>query len=310
MKQASHVALISHINPDIDTIGSALATYWIFQEHFPQTHVDLICASKIPNSANILPWSELYQSDFIPSKYDLILFFDSWSKSQTGFSQEYPTLYDGKTHNTINIDHHASNELYARQNILNTTYASTTMILLEMFFVMWLSVSQRVATCLLAWIYTDTGWFQHSNTSKLAYNMASYLVHIGADRKKIVERFFKNNSLAKLKLFWKIIQESFISHENVLHAYVNKTLLESVWCDYDDISGVIDVLNTVEWVDYTTLLTQKWEYIRASLRTLRDDIDVSAIAKQFSGWGHRKSSGFTAKWTAVFHSGIKIIDSL
>jgi nanoRNase/pAp phosphatase (c-di-AMP/oligoRNAs hydrolase) len=91
---------------------------------------------------------------------------------------------------------------------------------------------------------------------------------------------------------------------------VNKTLLDSVGCDYEDIAWVIDVLNTVEGISYTTLITQKGEYIRASLRTLRDDVDVSLIAQQFSGWGHKKSSGFTTKWVALWQPGIKIIDSL
>jgi phosphoesterase RecJ-like protein len=50
------------------------------------------------------------------------------------------------------------------------------MIIFEIFYSMGITLSPRVATCLLAGIYTDTGSFQHSNTSTLAYKMASYLV--------------------------------------------------------------------------------------------------------------------------------------
>jgi nanoRNase/pAp phosphatase (c-di-AMP/oligoRNAs hydrolase) len=44
----------------------------------------------------------------------------------------YPKLYDKTTFNTVSIDHHITNEKYAKQNILNISYASTTMILCEM----------------------------------------------------------------------------------------------------------------------------------------------------------------------------------
>lgn len=298
------------MNPDIDTLGSTLAVHWVFCEHFPHIHADLICVSEIPESAQILEGSHLYKNHFDPDEYDLIMFFDSGSKNQTGFDTLYPKLYDATTYNTISIDHHATNELYARQNILNITYASTTMILFEIFYFMGIPLSPHVASCLLAGIYTDTGAFQHSNTSSLAYKMASYLVQKWAKKEEIVEHFFKKNSLKKMKLWGKIMKESFIDNENVLNAYVNKTLLESVGCDYEDIAWVIDVLNTVEGVSYTSLLTQKGEYIRASLRTLRDDVDVSLIAKEFSGWGHKKASGFTTKWVAFWQPEIKIIDSV
>jgi nanoRNase/pAp phosphatase (c-di-AMP/oligoRNAs hydrolase) len=78
---------------------------------------------------------------------------------------------------------------------------------------------------------------------------------------------------------------------------VNQSLLSSYDCNYDDIWGVIDILNTTEGIKYSTLLTQKWDYIKWSLRTLRDDVDLTLIAKQFSGWGHKKASGFTTLGT-------------
>jgi len=68
----------------------------------------------------------------------------------------YPKLYDNMTFNTVSIDHHITNEQYAKQNILNITFASTTMILCEMFVFEQIHISQNTATSLLAGIYTDT----------------------------------------------------------------------------------------------------------------------------------------------------------
>ena len=158
-------------------------------------------------------------------------------------------------------------------------------------------ISKDAATCLLAWLYSDTGWFRHSNTDKTAYLIASKLVELWWDVELIVNQFFKSNKLSSLKLWWKIISESFISEDNILYAYVNQTMLKSYDSKYEDIAWIIDHLNWVEWLNYTTLLTQKWDYIKASLRTLKDDVDLTKIALQYKGWWHKKASWFTVEAT-------------
>lgn len=290
-----NIALISHKNPDLDTIWSATSFYEIIQDNLAWKNIDLICIDDIPEKYKFLKNTEKYKKSFNPKDYDLIIFFDSWSKSQTWFDQIYPELFDWKTYNTISIDHHITNELYAKQNILNVKYSSTTMIVFEIFYLLNIQISSISATNILAWIYTDTGWFKHSNVDNITYLIASELFELWADYKLIVDRFFKNNKLSTIKLWWKILSDSFIDENWVLYSYVNKSMLDSYSSDYDDISWVIDYLNTAENIKYCSLLTQKWEYIKASLRTLRDDIDLTQIAKRFDWWWHKKASWFTTK---------------
>lgn len=295
IKQAKHIALVSHKNPDIDTIGSSTACYQAIQDNFLYKKVDLICVDKIPQKYGFLAHIEKFKQEFYPKNYDLIIFFDSGSKTQTGFDEKFSELFDGKTYNTLSIDHHITNELYAKQNILNTSYSSTTMIVFEILMLTHMKISKQTATHLLAGIYTDTGGFKHSNTNEVTYLLAAKLIELWADFEKIVDKFFKNNSLSTIKLWGKILSDSFIDEKWVLYSYVNKSMLESFWAHYEDISGVVDYLNMSEWITYSALLTQKWEYVKASLRTLRDDIDLTQIAKQFDGGWHKKASWFTTK---------------
>jgi nanoRNase/pAp phosphatase (c-di-AMP/oligoRNAs hydrolase) len=55
------------------------------------------------------------------------------------------------------------------------------------------------------------------------------------------------------------------------------------------------LLNSADWIKYSVILTQKWEYVKWSLRTLRDDIDLTDLAKKHGWWGHKKASGFTVR---------------
>jgi hypothetical protein len=49
----------------------------------------------------------------------------------------------------------------------------------------------------------------------------------------------------------------------------------------------------VEWIRYSATLTQKWEYIKWSLRTLREDIDLTKVVNKYGGWWHKKAAWFT-----------------
>lgn len=295
IKLSKAIALVSHKNPDLDTIWSATAFYEMLKDNFWDKKADLICVDEIPEKYKFLKNTDKYKKEFNPKNYDLIIFFDSWWKDQTWWDEKYKELFDWKTYNTISIDHHITNQRYAKQNILNTTYSSTTMIVFEIFILMNLKISKIITTNLLTWIYTDTGGFKHGNTNEVTYFLASKLLELWADRSLIIDKFFRTNKLSTIKLWWKIISDSFIDEKLVLFSYVNKSMIDSYNCDYEDISWVIDYLNMVEWIKYSTLLTQKWEYVKASLRTLRDDIDLTQIAKRFDGWWHKKASGFTTK---------------
>lgn len=296
IKHAATIALVSHINPDIDTLSSALWFFELIKANFPTKKIDLICKDLIPQKYTFLKNSHLYTQEFDPTRYDFIVFFDSGSKTQTWFLEVFPELFDGKTHKTLSIDHHIANEMYARHNILNTTYSSTTMIIFEIALLLQWSISADTATLLLAGIYTDTGWLKHSNTTKVTYHFVSLLLFLWANLSIIVDKFFKNNTLSTLKTWWKIINESFIDSKWVLSAYVDQTTLDTYKSNYEDVYGILDYLNATDGIAYTTLLTQKWPYIKASLRTLREDIDLSLIAKKLGGGWHKKASWFTTKW--------------
>lgn len=293
IRLSKNILCLSHRNPDLDTVWSATWIYQILKDNFLDKNIDLVCVDYLPSKYDFLWFNKYYKNDFNPDDYDLIIFLDSWSKTQTWFDLKYPKLYDKISYNTLNIDHHPTNEVYWKQNIIITKYASTTMIITELFLLTWLYISPTASTCLLAWLYTDTWSFKHSNTDKTAYLIASKLVELWWDVELIVNRFFKSNKLSTIKLWWKILNDSFIDDDFVLNAYVNNSMLDSYKASYDDIAWVIDYLNMAEWINYTKLLTQKWEYIKWSLRTLKDDIDLTKIAWIYNWGWHKKASWFT-----------------
>ena len=296
IKSAKKIAVISHRAPDWDTLGSWTAFYSAIKDNFNFKKIDLICKDKIPDKYSFIPNIKKYSNNLIVNKYDLIIFVDSWSKDQTLLEKDFPSLFDKQTYNTINIDHHITNEIYGKQNIIITSYASTTMIIYEFLKLNNLKISKDTATSLLTWIYTDTWWLKHSNTTSWVYRVVKDLINLGWNRENIINNFFKNNTLNNIKLWWKIIDKAFKSNDDILYTYIDKSLLSSHNAEANDVYGIIDTLNSVEKIKYACILTEIWEYVKWSLRTLREDVDLTKIAWKYWWWWHKKASWFTIKW--------------
>lgn len=296
IEDAHDIALISHKNPDGDTLWSAVALFEIIHSNLPGKNVDLICVDAPPAKLGFLQHIEKYRSAIHPQKYDLIIFLDSWWKSQTWLDWKFSDLFDKKTFNTINIDHHITNEIYGKQNIIITKYSCTASIIYEIFKLTWWIIPKKAATSLLMWIMFDTGWLKHWNVTPNTYKISADLLRLWGDLQFIVENFYRRNETSTLRLWGKMINKFFVNKDDILYTYVNKNDLESYGATFEDISWVYDYLSMVENIKYIVVLTQKWEYIKWSLRTLRGDVDLSSLAKKFWGWGHKKASWFTTTW--------------
>lgn len=294
IKKSDRIALLSHKDPDGDTLGSATAFYEFISKNFKKAKLDLLCPNEVSEKLNFIPYSFDYKNIINLKDYDLFIFFDSSSLDQSFIDKK--DLFHPSVCNSINIDHHLTNNIFARQNLVMSDYCSTSLIVYEFFKLLNIDISKNMATSLLTWIYTDTWWLKHSNTDSFTYKACFDLISKWADREIIISSFFKNNSLKVLKFWWKVINKSFIDNKNVLNTYINKTDLESHKALYSDVSWIVDLLNSVEDIKYCKILTQKWEYVKWSLRTLRDDIDLTKIAKKFWWAWHKKASGFTAFW--------------
>jgi phosphoesterase RecJ-like protein len=92
-----------------------------------------------------------------------------------------------KKRKIINIDHHPKNDVHriASLNLVDYDSSSTAEIVYDIANELDLLITRDIATSLLCGIYTDTGAFQHSNTSPAVLKIASVLMHRGAQLKKI-----------------------------------------------------------------------------------------------------------------------------
>jgi len=116
--------------------------------------------------------SEDVSFDHEAGSFDLIMTFD------TGNLEHLGPIYDQNSEMffkvpVINVDHHTSNTDFGRVNLVDVVAASTTEVLLGLLEEMEKKyqkkfIDEDVATLLMAGLITDTGSFQHANTSPKA----------------------------------------------------------------------------------------------------------------------------------------------
>ncbi|OGJ50372.1 hypothetical protein A2335_02855 [Candidatus Peregrinibacteria bacterium RIFOXYB2_FULL_32_7] len=287
---AQNIIVISHRSPDADAVGANIALATALKKI--GKNVFSACTDALPSNLKFLKGTETFAQKFNSLDFDLLITVDCGSLRQIEFEPEIARFRKtGKTF--INFDHHASNDFFGDINIVETKCAATCELLYYFFNFCDFEIDFKQATALLAGIYYDTGRFMHSNTTENNLNIAAELLEKGADFSSIIKNLYKTKSFEQLKLWGLIFNRARINDKNIVISAVTKDDLFECGASNEHINGAIDYLNTVAETKFCLLLTEDDSQIKASVRTQREDLDLSKLSSIFGGGGHKKASGFS-----------------
>lgn len=309
LQKADNILLISHQNPDGDTLSAACALMQ-YLRRYDKNHL-AFCATPLSRHFSFLPHLEYFATDpqiFQNQRFDVVAVLDSGDLRYAGVDQHLRNLSYQPT--LINIDHHPTNELYGHLNLVRPEAASTTEILYHFFKINEVKIDRFLATCLLTGIATDTAHFSNPATSARSLKIASELLRAGANLRLIRNWTLKNQSLAALKI-WGLILSRLQKNDqyNIAYAFLTRADLQKNNLSDEEGEGLANFLNNLGEAEVICLLKEKEDnIIKVSLRTTRPDIDVSQLAKTFGGGGHAKAAGFSVKGRLEETAGgVKII---
>lgn len=214
----------------------------------------------------------------------------------------------------LNIDHHASNSKFGTVNFVDIDSSSTTQALIKIIDALNDTGSEiidpDIATLLLTGLITDTGSFQHSNTTPAAFEVASRLLDLGAAQQEIIKKIYKTKSLSTLKLWGRVLSKIEYDEANrlVWSTITNEDLLETN-STTEESNGIIDeLMSNAPGAELILLLKQKGDdLVSGSVRTNSDEVDGSAFAALFGGGGHVRAAGFRVKGKPMQESVNEII---
>ncbi|EKD57043.1 MAG: hypothetical protein ACD_58C00016G0002 [uncultured bacterium] len=245
------------------------------------------------------------------AKFDLIFVLDAPELERTGriYDNNPDVFYEVPI---INIDHHSGNDYFGRVNWVDLTATSTAEILVSLLESLGREKSVfdgEIATALLTGIITDTGSFQHNNTTPKSFTVAAQLVAAGARQQEIIQHIYKTKLLSTLKLWGKILSNI---HEERKHRFVWSEVRIDDFRIFNahesETSGVIDeLLKTVPDIDFAILLSEKNDGLHVSLRGVGRGINVAELAQKFGGGGHELAAAFQIPGSSLADARDKIL---
>lgn len=289
ISKSERILLAAHNRPDPDTTGANAA----FAEHLRERgkHVDIVCLNPFPDNLKGLLDEEFFHPDQLDlQSYDAVIACDSVDRGFDTFADRF-----SEEQVIVLIDHHPDISLKGDVMIIDSEYSSASELLYLFFVSIEARITKPMATALLTGILFDTGGLQHSNVSPSVMGIVSELMKRGAPLSRITQTIFTNKNISALKLWGKAFEKAKLHPGNgMLVTAVTKRDVDECQASIEDIGQVATILCAVPDAKFALVLSERDDLIvRASLRSMEQHgVDVSAIAHQFGGGGHRLASGF------------------
>ncbi len=286
IEQASKVLLLTHLNPDADTLGSASAIYDILWRK--QKKVYLFNASQeISHNLTKIAYVDKLQHT-LPKQYDLALSFDCGSLERLGVESVDSEL--------INIDHHVSNDHYGTINVLQTACVSATEVVYRLFKAAGWKISEKAAQSLYTGIVSDSLSFGSDRVTPELFETASELVRLGADPELSRDMLYEQHSLARMRLASKMMDTLSLHMDGRLaYIYADEAMFEATGAQHTDTEEALRMVMAMGVVQIALVLrSEKPGIVKGSLRS-KGIVDVNKVASHFNGGGHKRASGFQSR---------------
>jgi bifunctional oligoribonuclease and PAP phosphatase NrnA len=296
IREADKFLLTTHENPDGDALGSLLAMHWIL-EQLGKDSLMYMSPDEFP-----LPWEYrnwTFDARLVGAPPDdvaerTIVFLDC------GNIDRMPVDFlQAEGLHILNIDHHHDNTRFGTVNHVCPVASSTAEIIWRIAREIGVEITPRIADALYTGLVTDTGRFMYENTTPAAHRMAAELIEAGVEPHQVYRRLYEDLPLRRLHLLQRALA-SVERHDDgaITIAHLTKRDYEETGALETDSEGVVDHMRAVEGTAVAVLvrelLSEEREGTRkVSLRATDARVDVSQVAREFSGGGHPQAAGFS-----------------
>jgi len=292
IRQGNRFLLTSHMNPDGDSIGSALGLARILAQLGKSALVwnrDAAPSiySPLPGSGRIHVGLEPPAG--FPERFDAAIVLECPSLDRTGLEELLPEVA------LVNVDHHLGNQHYGAVNWVDTAAPAVGEMVYRIAQGLHVRVDPETANCLYLTLVTDTGGFRFSNATPLAFEAAAALVREGAQPSAVAQWLYESQPAGTVRLLGEMLA-TLALHEGgrIATVHLEPAMFERAGAVAGDAEGLIDVPRSIAGVDAVALFKRKDDgQIKVSLRS-RGDVDVEAIAREHGGGGHKNAAGCAA----------------
>jgi phosphoesterase RecJ-like protein len=286
--------LTAHEGPDGDALGSLLGMHHLLTQ-LGKDSVMFLAAKEfpLPIEYRFLPLEEVFHEAPADMADRAAVFLDCGNidRMPVDFLSEEGLF-------TINVDHHHDNTLFGDVNLVEVDASCTAEIVYELAVLLGARITPEMASALYVGLVTDTGKFMYENTNARTHRIAADLIEAGVDVDETYRRLYEHVPIEKLRLLSRALEG--IQHhceDRLVLAYIAADDYRASGAGEEMTEGIIDHLRSVEGARVAALIRDLGDRGRAarkvSLRSSDGEVDVSAIAREHGGGGHKRAAGFS-----------------
>lgn len=284
------VAVVGHVRPDGDCIGSQVALCRILRER----GIDAVCVNhhRVPyNLKGIVGDTPFFHEDEFENDGRIVVSVDCGNLSRLGKSLVEKAFPQGVF---AAIDHHETNEFFAsEENIVVPSAAATCYLLAAFCMDLGIMIDEKLAIALYVGIATDTGQFQYSSTSADVLEIAGKLVRAGASPDRISRELYEQEKFQKLELLQRYLATAQLLEDGKLAvAWIPKNAFAETGTSREDAENFVNYLRGIAGVQIACQLEQSHTGVKGSLRANNDFSRVDLLARKLNGGGHIRAAGF------------------
>ena len=281
LRKEDNYLILSHKNPDGDTMGSCAALCSALRRIGKTAYL-------YPNAdviKKIRPYVEKFYAgdDFAAER---IISVDVAAEGL------FAAGFEGSV--DLCIDHHPSNSRYAKKLLLKAEKASCGEIVMELVKQLCGDVTKEEADLLYIAVSTDTGCFMYANTKPDTHRAAAKLMEYGAECMVINQIFFKKKSAARLRLEGMVFSSmSFYRDGEIAVVKITRDMLNKAGATEDDLDDIAGLAGMAEKSLVNITIREKSDgSSKVSLRSGKE-VNSSRICAVFGGGGHDMAAGCT-----------------
>jgi phosphoesterase RecJ-like protein len=281
----------SHINPDGDAIGSAVAfkrileklgkeVLWVMDEDPGEMFYSFYRKEELQvlNSSN---------SRF--EDWEVMVMVDASVWKRLGKTGSLMAEHAGVK---LNIDHHRTEEIFPGVKFHDITSPSTTVIVYRILKKLGLELTRDLAEPIYLGMIVDTQNFHLPNTTIEAHQIASECMRAGVEPNRVYEPVFGTLRFSRMKLMsdaFGTVQIHFGGIVGVM--YTTSKMFEDAGAMKNDDEGFSDMVRTIEGVRVGIYLREDADgTVKVSWRS-KGDNNIEISARRFGGGGHMRASG-------------------
>lgn len=281
IQAANRILIVSHIRPDGDAVGSLLGLGLVLEEMGKK--VNTVLEDGVPLTFHFLYGHQRVYKD-AAGVYDLVIVVDCSDISRVG------SVLDEIGQPDINIDHHPTNTMFASLNIVQKEAVATAEIIYKLIQHLSLPLNKPIAEALLTGIIMDSLGFRTSNTTSQVLRIAADLQEQGADISMIHRKALLERSYEAVK-YWGAGLSKAQKEGRLVWATLSLEDRDSVGYPGRDDADLVNILSTIKETDICIVFVeQRGGSVKISWRA-RPGFDVSQVALQFGGGGHKPAAG-------------------